>query len=160
MLSEEFRLAWPLAVEAALASGRVDDATAQLALVSHTPKGHVPPYLRAQLSRLRGLVASARGDAATAEGDLRSSIEQFVELGYTSWLARSRVDLAGCLAVLGRTSEVEPLLRDAATTFTELRAQPDLEHVQDVLRDVEPPDRAKEPAPPGREVVRQNRASR
>jgi hypothetical protein len=46
-MSESFRLAWPLAVQAAVQIGDYDEARALLAMVADAPADHVPPYLAA-----------------------------------------------------------------------------------------------------------------
>ena len=89
MLSHEFRLAWPLAVEAAVSSGEVQAATALLSMVEGAAPGHVPPYLRAQLLRLRALTAAAGGPHASVEADLTASVEAFRDLAYPYWHARA-----------------------------------------------------------------------
>ncbi|MEJ7708068.1 MAG: hypothetical protein WKF82_12855 [Nocardioidaceae bacterium] len=73
-VAEGFRLGWPLALEASLAAGRLDDAQHLLALVADAPKGHVPPYLRAQLARYTALVHAAQDQHDTVEADLRQAI--------------------------------------------------------------------------------------
>jgi hypothetical protein len=47
---EGVRDAWPDAVQAALALGRHDEVHSLIALLTDRPRGHVPPYLRAQLA--------------------------------------------------------------------------------------------------------------
>jgi tetratricopeptide (TPR) repeat protein len=130
MLCLEFRLAWPLAVEVALAGGEVEAATTLLAMVQGAPPGHVPPYLRAQLTRLRALTAAAGGSHASAEDDLAASVSAFRELAYPYWHARAQLDLAGWLSDQDRGQEGTPLLADAADTFARLGAQPDLGRVR------------------------------
>lgn len=130
MLSDGFRLAWPLAMEAALAASRVDEAESLLALVADAPRGHVPPYLRAQLARCRALAAAARGDHDSVEVDLRHAVDAFRELGYPYWLARVQSDLGSWLVDQGRADEAEPLLTEAAETFTRLGALPDLDRLK------------------------------
>ena len=120
-----FRLAWPLAVESALAAGDRDETRPLLALVEDAPIGHVPPYLRAQLARLLALLA-ATGDGEGTEKGLRSSILTFGDLGYAYWRARAQSDLAGWLNDQGRVEEAAPLLAEAADVFRRVGAAPDL----------------------------------
>jgi class 3 adenylate cyclase/tetratricopeptide (TPR) repeat protein len=123
--SSLFRLAWPLAVESALAAGDRDETRPLLALVEDAPIGHVPPYLRAQLARLLALLA-ATGDGEGTEKGLRSSILTFGDLGYAYWRARAQSDLAGWLNDQGRVEEAAPLLAEAADVFRRVGAAPDL----------------------------------
>ena len=133
--SESFRLAWPMALEAALIAGDVDEAQSLLAIVADAPPGHVPPYLRAQLSRYRALAAIARAvSTSQIEADLRSAADALRELGYLYWLARAQADLGRWLAGEGRSAEAEPMLSEAHEVLTELGALPDLERLRQLER--------------------------
>ncbi|MGI8675614.1 MAG: tetratricopeptide repeat protein [Nocardioidaceae bacterium] len=133
LLSHRSRLAWPIAMDAALAADMLDEAESLLALVGDAPRGHVPPYLRAQLARYRALVAAARGQHEDVEAGLRRAIDGFRELGYPYWLARVQADLAQWLSGQGREGEAEPLLTEAMDTFTRLGAQPDLDRLRSTV---------------------------
>ncbi|MBA3281744.1 MAG: tetratricopeptide repeat protein, partial [Acidimicrobiia bacterium] len=124
---EGFRFSWPLAVEAALAAHRLDDAARLLALVGDAPKGHVPPYLRAELARYTALLHAAHGDHDTVQADLRRALSILTDLDYPYWLARTQADLASWLSDRNRPDEAQPLLTEAADTFTRLGARPDLD---------------------------------
>jgi hypothetical protein len=119
-----------MALEAALAANRLDDATRLLALIGDAPKGHVPPYLRAQHTRYRALLAAANDDHDTVEADLRSAINVLTDLGYPYWRARTQADLATWLTTQNRPDEAQPLLTQAVDTFAALKAQPDLERTR------------------------------
>jgi class 3 adenylate cyclase/tetratricopeptide (TPR) repeat protein len=137
MLSEEFRLAWPLALEAAVAAQRSDTAAAVLALVSDAPSAHRPPYIEAQLARFQALIRLAAGDHATVERDLRRALGLFDDLGYPYWRARAQVDLGGWLIDQQRGDEAAAMLAEATEVFTRLRAKPDLgrlDHLLAVMR--------------------------
>jgi tetratricopeptide (TPR) repeat protein len=125
--TEGFRWAWPLALEAALAADRLDDAGQLLALVREAPKGHVPPYLKAQLARYTALLDAAQHRHDTVEADLREAITILTDLNYTYWLARAQADLAAWLTTQHRPDDAQPLLAAATDTFTRLGAQPDLD---------------------------------
>jgi tetratricopeptide (TPR) repeat protein len=127
--SGEFRQAWPLAVESALAAGDAGEARTLLALVEKAPIGHLPPYLRAQLSRLAALLASTGGGDGTQTG-LETAIRMFGECGYAYWTARAQSDLGCWLRDQGRSEEAEPLLTAAADVFRRIGAAPDLSAVQ------------------------------
>jgi hypothetical protein len=95
LMSESFRLAWPLALQAAVQRGELDEARALLAMVADAPPDHVPPYLAGQQSRYAALITIASGDSATdVEAELRLAIDRLRDLGYPYWLARAQADLA------------------------------------------------------------------
>jgi hypothetical protein len=97
------------------------------------PRGDVPPYLRAQLARARGLLAAARGETAAAESHLGAAIEQFGSLGFPYWLAVARTDLAGVLIGERRVTDAGALLEEARATFAHLRAAPALQRADGML---------------------------
>ena len=127
------RLAWPDAVGAALALGKLDDAQNLVDSIADLPRGLVPPLLRAELSRARALLASARDRPDEVEAGLRSAIEGLAELGYPFWLARAQTDLGEWLTAHGRRDEAAPLLEDAIATLEELGAQPALARARDAI---------------------------
>src|SRR5215204_2750923 len=127
LISESFRLAWPLALEAAMRCGDSDGAKTLLAMVAEAPAGHLPPYLAAQQSRYAALVTIESGQPATElEAELRSAMETLRDLGYRYWLARAQVDFARWLGTQNRQEEAARLLADARQTFIELDASADL----------------------------------
>jgi hypothetical protein len=132
--SEGFRWGWPLAMEGALAADRSDDAVRLLGSVGDAPRGHVPPYLRAQLARYTALLNTARDQHDTVEADLREAITILTDLDYAYWLARAQADLAGWLTTQHRSDEAEPLLAAATATFIRLGARPDLDKARGVPR--------------------------
>ena len=131
--SEAVRAAWPEAIETAVALERLDDAAALLGMLEGSKRGHMGPYLWAQLHRGRGLLASARGEHETAERELLAAIEDFAALSYPYWRARAQSDLAACLIDQGRAEEAEPLLEEAIATFTELGAAPALARARELV---------------------------
>jgi class 3 adenylate cyclase/tetratricopeptide (TPR) repeat protein len=131
--TEGFRWGWPLALEAAIRTERSDEIKALLALVAEAPKGHVPPYLQAQLAHYRALYNATEGRHETVEADLRSAIEILAKLGYPYWLARTQADLARWLMTMQRAGEADPLLADVVEVFTRLGAQPDLDRARALM---------------------------
>jgi tetratricopeptide (TPR) repeat protein len=123
------RQLWPDAFDAALALDRLDRAEELIALLAAQPRGHVPPFLRAQLANARGRLAAAKDDRDAAEPALREAIQGFAALGMPYWLARARGDLAAWLLGQGRADEAGPLLDEAATTLQRLGAAPALARV-------------------------------
>jgi class 3 adenylate cyclase/tetratricopeptide (TPR) repeat protein len=131
--SQATRIGFPVAVEAALIVGRLDQAAELLALLAGRPLGHVPPFLRAHLARGDGLLAAARSDRAIAEARFLAAIEDLSSLGYPYWLACARTDLAGVLVDEGRAGEARALLDEAIAVLRDLRAAPALRRAQDLL---------------------------
>ena len=115
--NEGLRFGWPDALEAALRLGRLDNARALLALLADQPPGHIPPYLRAQLARGRGLIAAAEGRHEPAESELSDAIARLRELGHPYWRAVAETDLAGWLTTQSRDEEASALLDAAIATL-------------------------------------------
>ena len=107
------RYGWSFTLEAAIELGRGGDADGLMALLEEQPRGHVPPFLQAQLSRGRGLIASAAGDRQPPSGSCSNALEAFRALEYPYWVARARTDLAECLVAQQRGPEAETLLEEA-----------------------------------------------
>jgi predicted ATPase/class 3 adenylate cyclase len=121
LMSESFRLAWPLALETALHNRDHHEAKALLAIVADTQPDHVPTYLAAQRSRYAALITVRGGHgAADVEAELRSAIDRLHDLGYPYWLARAQADLAGWLESQQRRVEATLLSDEARETFTRL----------------------------------------
>ena len=116
------------AVEAALALGRQGQADELLTRVEELPPGFRPPYLVAQVHRLR---ARLEGDAA---GYVNATAE-FAALEMPFWVAVSRLEQA---ELLGGGEEVEALRALARETFEQLAATPWLERVNTAARAVLP----------------------
>jgi tetratricopeptide (TPR) repeat protein len=130
LASEGARQAWPDAMEAAIALGDLPRAEELLTYVADVPPGRVPLYLRAQHLRCRALLADARGDATTAESDLRGALDAFRKLEYPFWIARTLLELSTLLHRTDRAPERAPLLEEAGATFASLGARPWLERVR------------------------------
>ena len=67
-------------------------------MLAARPRGEVPPFLRAQITRAEALVAGARGDDEAVEENLVAAEATFRELGYPYWTARAQLDRAEWLA--------------------------------------------------------------
>jgi GNAT superfamily N-acetyltransferase len=124
--SEGLRMGWPDMIDAAIQTGKLDEAAELCRLVEERPPGHVGPYLRSQVARARALLASARGEQEGVEEALLAVIDDFRGLGYPYWLARTQADLAAWLIDHGRGAEAAPLLEHAIAVFESLRAAPAL----------------------------------
>jgi tetratricopeptide (TPR) repeat protein len=127
--TESFRLAWPIAVEAALRAGLLDQVDELLDMVTGRPVGHVPPYLRAQLARFRGLLAAARGQHDGVEADLERAADILDDLGYPYHHAVTLLDRAEWLIARSRGAEAPPLLEQAEDVFTHVGASPQLDRI-------------------------------
>ena len=122
-IEDDYPLFWVPAIEFALAAGSVAEARRLLAQVADTPVALIPPYLRAQLLRLRALVSCAAGDDSAAEEDLTRAIEGLRAYGAPFYVARAELELAELLA---RTSRPEARAHadEAEVTFTGMGAAP------------------------------------
>ena len=120
--SDDFVHMWPVAVELALQT----DATATLDRLlrivdADADRLRVPLSVRAHRARFAGLVAH-RGDAAAAEGQLRTAVELFAAWGSPHHRAQAQADLAAVLESLGRGQESAAMLAQARETLVELGA--------------------------------------
>ena len=120
--SESVRIAWPEAVQAALALGRLEAARELVALFSERPRGAVAPLLRAELDRAKALVAAVEGDHAEARRSFELALEAFTDLEYPFWRARAANDLGESLIEMGRSDEAAAQLRAAADALAATRS--------------------------------------
>jgi class 3 adenylate cyclase/tetratricopeptide (TPR) repeat protein len=120
------RLAWPVAVDAALRLGRTAEAESLLDLVATRPSGHLSPFFRAQLSRFRARLAAARAERDGVEDEFRMAIAGLDQLGYPYWRALAQAELGEWLRADGRDREAADLLDGAVATLTGLGARPAL----------------------------------
>ncbi len=125
---EAFRIGWPDTVEAALRLGHTHRARALLAPVEGLSQEARPPYLAAQLERLRALVEAAgeAPDELAVRAGLDAAADAFRALAYPYWTARSGLELGGWLLAHGDADEGESQLSGATATFEQLRAEPAL----------------------------------
>ena len=121
---EAVRLALPIALEVAIELGDLDEADRLAELLTSRPRGEVPPFLRAQLTRARALVADARGDDEEVEENLVGAEAAFRDLGYPYWTARAQLDRAEWLARQGRLEESTRLAGEAAAVFERVGIPP------------------------------------
>ncbi len=134
---EAVRQAFPDALDAALAIPDLDRAERLVELLAARPLGVVPPYLGAQVTRYRALIAAAKGNDEDVEEGLEASETTFRELGYPYWGARARLDRAEWLARQERLDESAGLAAGAAATFETIGAVPMLARARAVLESVD-----------------------
>ncbi len=127
------RIGFPCALEAALELGRAGEAGDLLGLLAERPPGQVPPFLRAQVERGRGLLALEAGDRAAAGDHFTAAIAMLSALEYPYWLARVRTDLGALLLDEWRTQEARGTLEEAVAALGVLRAAPALRRAEAVL---------------------------
>ncbi len=128
------RVAWMVTAHISVASGR-DDAVAELVdLIASHPPGHVPPFLRAEVARLRaGLLTRTGGDLDEVEEGLRVAVATMEDLGYPYWQALANLDLGRFLLDQGRADDAEKPLVLAVEAFESLGALPGLEQASTAL---------------------------
>jgi hypothetical protein len=128
---EDFEVMLAPAVELQLRAGDLAMAERLLSLANPLLGGRGRAITRAEVPRLRGMLAAARGE--DAEADLRTAAAAHEAYGAPYLLAVTRYELARWLTTRGRADEAGPLLDQARATFTRLGAIPALENA-DALR--------------------------
>lgn len=122
-LDDDFIFLWPPLVETALHAGDLRLAERIFLPGGSAPQGKLSPGVKAQVLRLRGLIAADRGDdAAVVEVDLRAGIAALDHFGAQGLHARAEEEFGRWLASQGRTSEAEPLLAEARATYEQIGA--------------------------------------
>jgi class 3 adenylate cyclase/tetratricopeptide (TPR) repeat protein len=116
-------------VAAALELGEVDSAGRLVALCDDLTRVERTFIVEAQATRLRGVLAAARGQLDSAEQQLEAAGAHFRELGLTFWLAASLLELGEVLVRAGRGDEAARLLAEAREIFESLKARPWLERL-------------------------------
>jgi tetratricopeptide (TPR) repeat protein len=115
------------ALEAALTLGQLGKAEALLSQIETLRPGELPPFLRAQSSRLRARLVAAEGEDEPVEQGFKTAAAIFREYGIPFWLAVTQLEHAEWLSGQGRRDEAEPLAAEARATFERLEAAPWLE---------------------------------
>ncbi len=124
--ADAVRQAWPDTLQAAIHSGRFEQAHLILGFLAGRPLSDMPPYLAAQFLRGRALTAAAEDQHHAVESDFRASIDRLRELGYRYWLAVAQTDLASWLRGRGRLQEAASPLEEAIETLHAITARPAL----------------------------------
>jgi tetratricopeptide (TPR) repeat protein len=152
---EAVRLAFPIALEAAINLADHAEADRLAESLAARPRGEVPPFLRAQVTRAAALVAHARGEDEAVEENLVAVEMTFRDLGYPYWTARAQLDRAEWLARQGRLDESARIATEAAAAFETLEAAPMLAHARALLE----PGMVRNPAAGAERAVAQGRPS-
>ncbi len=150
---EVIRLAFPVAIEAAVDLGDLEEADRLAEQLAARPRGEVPPFLRAQVTRAKALVAAAKGEDAAMEENLVAVEAAFRDLGYPYWTARTQLDRAEWLARQERLDEAAQLASEAAATFEAVGAVPMLARARVLLE----PEMVRNPGAYGQRAVAQSR---
>jgi class 3 adenylate cyclase/tetratricopeptide (TPR) repeat protein len=124
------KVAFPQALDAALALGEHQRAEALLATIETLPPGRLAPSLRAHAARFRARLAAEDGESPKAEHGFAAAASTFREFGMPFWLAVTLTEQAEWLVSEDRASEAEPMLTEARGTFERLQAKPWLERVE------------------------------
>jgi class 3 adenylate cyclase/tetratricopeptide (TPR) repeat protein len=123
-IDDDFATFWLTGIEDALAVGDVAAAEELLALVTARPHGHITPYIRAQLPRVRAVINAGAGMHEGVERDFVAAAKALREFGAPYWLARTLLEHAEWLTARGREIQAPALAAEAARIFEELRARP------------------------------------
>ena len=146
------RLAFPVALEAAIDIGDLEEAARLADTLATRPRGEVPPFLRAQVIRPKALIAGARGEDQDVEESLAIAEATFRDLGYPYWTARAELDRAEWLARQNRLDESTTLATEAGVTFETIGAAPMLARARALL----PPEIVHNPGADDERVVAQS----
>jgi tetratricopeptide (TPR) repeat protein len=128
--SQAVKVAFPQALEAALALGDREQAKEMLAKIEALPPGRLAPSLRGHAARFRGRLAGLEGDPRTADNGFATAGSIFREHGMVFWLAITLTELAEWLIAAEHAAEAEPLLAEARETFERLGATPWLARIE------------------------------
>jgi class 3 adenylate cyclase/tetratricopeptide (TPR) repeat protein len=128
---DDFELMLTPAVELQVRAGDLLAAERLLALFAPLLGGRGRAITRAEVPRLRGMLAAARGE--DPERDLRTALAAHESYGAPYLLAQTRYELASWLLKQGSTEEATGLLDQARETFARLGAVPAVEKT-DALR--------------------------
>jgi tetratricopeptide (TPR) repeat protein len=124
------KIAFPEALEAALALGERGRAESLLADVESLPPGRLAPSLRAHAARFRARLAASDGEDAAARTAYATAEAVFREYELPFWLASTQTEHAEWLHRSGSPAEAEPLLAEARDVFERLEAKPWLERLE------------------------------
>jgi tetratricopeptide (TPR) repeat protein len=118
------KVAFPEALEAALAIGERERAEQVLAKMEALPPGRLAPSIRAHATRVRARLAANDGEIRKAEQGFGAAAGIFREYGMPFWLAVTLTEQGEWLIAEDHVNEAKPLLAEARETFERLGAEP------------------------------------
>jgi class 3 adenylate cyclase/tetratricopeptide (TPR) repeat protein len=124
------KVAFPEALEAALALGERERAEQVLATMEALPPGRLAPSLHAHAARFRARLAAHDGDSRKADRGFATAASVFREYVMPFWLAVTLTEHAEWLIAEDRALDAEPLLTEARATFERLGATPWLARIE------------------------------
>jgi hypothetical protein len=124
------KVAFPQALEAALALGERERAEQLLTPIEALPPGRLAPSLRAHAASFRARLAAEDGESRKAEQGFAAAAVTFREFGMPFLLAVTLIEHGEWLLSEDRVAEAEPLLAEARETFERLQAKPWLKRVE------------------------------
>jgi hypothetical protein len=133
--SQDVKVAWVRAVEAALALEDSDRLEDLLAIVDRLPVGLRPPFLSAMGHRFRARLAA---DDPAADRYFTAAAAELRAFDLPFHLAVVQLEHGEWLMARGRPDDAEPLLAEARETFDRLQAAPWLERANASLPSGEP----------------------
>jgi DNA-binding CsgD family transcriptional regulator len=110
----------PDCIEALTATGRLEEATAELEIWERTGRELDRPRLLATAGRCRGLLAAAEGDLDAALASFEDALAEHERFECPHELARTRLAYAAVLRRAGRRRDARAQLDDALATFEAL----------------------------------------
>ncbi|MHB8533002.1 MAG: helix-turn-helix transcriptional regulator, partial [Solirubrobacteraceae bacterium] len=122
-------------VDAAIASGQLEDAERAVKEIEETASGVRRAAFEATAAEARGAVQLARGDAGRAVPSLRSALQLWLSLGAAYETARTRRRLADAHAAEGDRSGARLELELAAQAFARIGARHEQANAERALRD-------------------------
>jgi DNA-binding response OmpR family regulator len=123
-IDDDFSTFWLTGIDDALAVSDVAGAEELLALVTARPHGHITPYLRCQLARVRATINAAAGKHESVERDFVAAGKALRDFGAIYWLGRTLLEHAEWLTARGREIQAPALAAEAARIFEDLHATP------------------------------------
>jgi predicted ATPase/class 3 adenylate cyclase len=130
--NQTVKVAFPEALESALALGDRARAEELLLRMESIPPGRLPPLLRAHALRFRARLAAADGEREQADARFKTAASAFREFNMPFWLAVTLTEQAEWLASDDRAEEAERQLEEARGIFARLEATPWLERARSV----------------------------
>lgn len=124
-----------LLARARLARGELDEAAAALRELREAAELVGTAPLRAGADLGEGMLAAAGGEHQRARRLLEDAVDGFRRSGGPFEVARARIELAGCLGALGRTTEARHEATEALASLLELGAATEAGRARRLLGD-------------------------